>query len=105
VPPPPERVGAMPAYATGDPDEVLCTLLPRAGLVTRRVVAINAVLAGCPPEVFPVVLSAVRALAMPEVNLRGVNATTHLVAPMLVVHGEVVKQCGVKAGDGALGAG
>ena len=67
VPPTPERVDAMLAFATGDPDDVLCTLLPRAGLVTRRVVAINAVLAGCPPEVFPVVLSAIRALAMTEV--------------------------------------
>src|SRR3954471_14131139 len=62
VPPTPERVDAMVAYASGDADEVLCTLLPRAGLVTRSVVAINAVLAGCPPDVFPVVLSAVRAL-------------------------------------------
>src|SRR3954453_2345086 len=105
VPPTPERVDAMLAYATGDADEVLCTLLPRAGLVTRRVVAINAGLAGCPPDVFPVVLSAVRALAMPEVNLRGVNATTHLVAPMLVVHGDVVKQCGFNAGVGAFGPG
>ncbi len=30
----------------------------------------------------PVVLTAVRALAAPETNLRGVNATTHLVAPL-----------------------
>src|SRR5262249_39469583 len=93
VPPTPERVDAMLGHAAGEADEVLCTLLPRAGLVTRRIVAINAVLAGCRPEVFPVVLSAVRALAAPEVNLRGVNATTHLVAPMLIVHGEVVKTC------------
>ncbi len=67
----------MLEHADGDPDEVLTTLLPRAGIVTRRVVAINAVLAGCPPATFPVVLTAVRALARPEMNLRGVNATTH----------------------------
>ena len=30
------------------------------------------------PATFPVVLTALRALAQPEVNLRGVNATTHL---------------------------
>jgi hypothetical protein len=84
---------------------VLATLLPRAGLLTRRVVAINATLAGCPPEVFPVVLTAARALAQPEVNLRGVNATTHLVAPMCIVHGDVVKDCGFNAGVGAFGPG
>jgi hypothetical protein len=105
VPPTPERVDAMLGYATGDPDDVLATLLPRAGLLTRRVVAINAVLAGCPPEVFPVVLTAARALAQPEVNLRGVNATTHLVAPMCIVHGDVVKECGFNAGVGAFGPG
>ena len=59
----------MLAEATGDPDEVIATLLPRAGIVTRRVVAINAVLAGCPDSVFPVVLTAVHALAQPEMNL------------------------------------
>ncbi len=73
VPPTAERVDAMLATAAGDPDEVLTTLLPRAGIVTRRVVAINAVLAGCPPETFPVVLTAIRALAAPEMNLRGVE--------------------------------
>ena len=43
----------MLEHAAGDPDEVLATLLPRAGIVTRRVVAINAVLAGCPPDDVP----------------------------------------------------
>lgn len=105
VPPTRERVDAMLDFATGDPDEVLATLLPRAGIVTRRIVAINAVLAGCPPEVFPVVLSAIRALARPEVNLRGVNATTHLVAPMIIVHGEIVARAGFNAGVGAFGPG
>ena len=105
VPPTRERVDAMLEHARGAPDEVLATLLPRAGVVTRRVVAINAVLAGCPPEVFPVVLSAVRALARPEVNLRGVNATTHPVAPLLIVHGEIAARAGFHAGVGAFGPG
>ena len=100
-----ERVDAMLEHAAGDPDEVLATLLPRAGVVTRRVVAINAVLAGCPPAVFPVVLSAVRALARPEVNLRGVNATTHPVAPLVIVHGEIAARAGFHAGVGAFGPG
>lgn len=100
-----ERVAAMLEHATGDPDEVLFTLQPRAGIVTRRVVAINAVLAGCRPDVFPVVLTALRALARPEMNLRGVNATTHPVAPMIIVHGEVVRTAGFHAGVGCFGPG
>jgi len=105
VAPTPDRVEAMLAFAAGDPDEVLFTLQPRSGIVTRRVVAVNAVMAGCPPEVFPVVLTALRALARPEVNLRGVNATTHLVAPMVIVHGEIVRTAGFNAGVGAFGPG
>ena len=80
-------------------------LLPRAGVVTRRVVAINAVLAGCKPEYFPVVLTATRALAHPDVNLRGVNATTHSVAPLVIVSGDVVRECGFNFGVGAFGPG
>src|SRR3954467_6980596 len=105
LPPTEERVAAMLEHATGDADEVLATLLPRAGIVTRRVVAINAVLAGCPPETFPVVLTAVRALARPEMNLRGVNATTHPVAPMVLVHGEIATAAGFASGVGAFGPG
>ncbi len=105
VAPTPERVDAMLEFAEGAPDEVLFTLQPRAGLVTRQVVAVNAVMAGCPPETFPVVLTALRALSRPEVNIRGVNATTHLVAPMVLVHGEIVQAAGFNAGVGAFGPG
>jgi hypothetical protein len=105
VPPTRDRVDAMLAHATGDPDEMLFTLQPRSGIVTRRVTAVNAVMAGCTPAVFPVVLTALRALARPEVNLRGVNATTHIVAPMVIVHGEVVRSAGFNAGVGAFGPG
>jgi hypothetical protein len=103
VAPTPERVDAM--LGDLDPDDVIATLAPRGGEATRRVIAVNAVLAGCPPECLPVVVSAVRALARPEVNLRGVNATTHPVAPLVIVSGEVVAAAGYNAGTGAFGPG
>jgi hypothetical protein len=105
VAPTPDRVDAMLEHASGNPDEVLFTLQPRAGIVTRRVVAINAVLAGCRPETFPVVLTALRALAKPQVNIRGVNATTHPVAPLVLVHGEIARAAGFHAGVGCFGPG
>jgi hypothetical protein len=98
------RVDALlAALGDVDPDEVLAVLPPRFGEVTRRIVAVNAVLAGCAPEHLAVVVSAIRALARPEVNLRGVNATTHPVAPLLIVHGEVVERAGYHGGIGAFG--
>jgi len=106
VPPTAERVDAMLAACAGaDPDEVLAVLPPRFGRCTRRMVAINAVLAGCRPDVMPVLVTAVRALGRPECNLRGVNATTHPVAPLLIVHGEIAERAGFNSGLGAFGPG
>lgn len=106
VPPTPERVAAMLAGQPGrDPDEVVAVLPPRSGLATRRVIAVNAVLAGCSPAQLPVLVAAVQALARPEVNLRGVNATTHPVAPLLVVHGRIATTAGYNGGLGAFGPG
>lgn len=103
VAPTPERVDAM--LAGSDADEVIAVLPPRSGRATRRVIAVNAVLAGCGPEHLPVLVSAVRALADPVLNLRGVNATTHPVAPLLIVHGAVVAEGGYNGGLGAFGPG
>lgn len=106
VPPTRERVEAMLAsLGDVDPDEVVATLPPRFGQATRRIIAVNAVLAGCRPEHLPVLISAVRAIARPEVNLRGVNATTHPVAPLLIVHGEIAERAGYNSGLGAFGPG
>lgn len=103
VPPTPERVETM--LAGTDPDETIAVLPPRSGIATRRVTAINAVLAGCEPAQLPVVVAAVRALVSPELNLRGVNATTHCVAPLLIVHGDIAESAGYNSGLGAFGPG
>ena len=100
-----ERVEAMLAGYRGDPDEIVAVLPPRFGQATPRLIAVNAVLAGCAPGVLPVLVAAVRALGRPELNLRGVNATTHPVAPLLVVHGEIGERCGFSGGIGAFGPG
>jgi len=103
VAPTPERVDAMLAGNPGD--AVIAVLPPRFGEATRRTLAVNAVMAGCLPVHLPVLEAAVRALARPELNLRGVNATTHCVAPLLIVHGEVARTAGYHGGRGAFGPG
>src|SRR4051812_16456938 len=105
VAPTPERVDAMLAAAAGDPDEPLAVLQPRRGIVTRRAVAVNAVLAGGSPEVFALVLTPVRALCRPQENLRGANAATPPVAPLIMVHGEIAARADFNAGAGAFGPG
>lgn len=106
VAPTPERVEEMlTGCPNNDPDEVVAVLPPRFGEASVRILAVNAVLAGCRPQYLPVLVSAVRALANPEVNLRGVNATTHCVAPLLVVHGQVADSAGYNGGVEAFGPG
>jgi hypothetical protein len=105
VAPTAERVDRMLKVLGADPDEIIAVLPPRNGAATRRAIAVNAVLAGCPPEVMPVLVTAVRALARPELNLEGVQATTHPVAPLVIVHGRAVDDLGFNAGLGAFGPG
>jgi hypothetical protein len=105
VAPTPDRVDAVLDGYPGDVDEVLAVLPPRSGAATVRSVAVNAVMAGCPPAALPVLVAAVRALGRTEFNLRGVQATTHPVAVMVVVHGDVVSRAGYNAATGALGPG
>jgi hypothetical protein len=99
------RVEGMLAANGADPDELVGVVPPRDGAATLGTVAVNAVLAGCPPALLPVVAAAVRAVTRPEVNLRGVQATTHPVAPLVIVHGEVVQRCGFNATSGTFGPG
>jgi hypothetical protein len=105
VPPTRARVEAMLAAAPGDAEEVIAVLPPRFGAATRTTIAVNAVLAGCPPEIMPVLVTAVRCLGHPELNLQGVQATTHPAAPLVVVHGLCVDELGFNSGVGTFGPG
>ena len=99
------RVEEALSWAPEAPGEVLGALDPLKGLATVEKVAVNAVMAGCRPEHLPVVLAAVRAVADPAFNLRGVQTTDENVTPLLVVCGPVAGAIGVNAGFGALGPG
>src|SRR3989449_5675575 len=72
---------------------------------TLEKLAVNAVMAGCEPAYFPVVVAAVEAMLEPPFNLYGVQATTHPVAPLVIVHGPVAGRLGVHAGSGCFGPG
>lgn len=103
VPPTEEKVAAM--LAGRDPVASLGAVPPAYGDATHEVLAANAVMAGCKPAAFPVLLAAVEAMLQPRFNLAGVQATTHPVAPLLVVHGPVAAELKVNGGSGVLGPG
>jgi hypothetical protein len=99
------RVNAMLTASALDPDAVLGVVGPSGGIATVEKVAINAVMAGCDPLVFPVVMAAVEAVCEPIFALSSVQATTHCVGPMVVVNGPARHVCEVASGVGALGPG
>ena len=73
--------------------------------VTLEKLAVNAVMAGCEPRAFPIILAAVEAMLDRAFNLYGVQATTHPVAPLLVVNGAYGRQIGLHGGSGCFGPG
>jgi hypothetical protein len=105
VPPTPAKVEAMVTALGGDPDATLLRIPPRWGVLTREVLAVNMVMAGCLPAYSPVVRAALLALGQPAFNLNGVQATTHMAAPLLVVNGPVRDEIGLNGGAGVFGSG
>ena len=65
VPPTLERVEAMLLAVAGDPEESLGALPSLWREATLEKLAVNAVMAGCLPEHFPVVVAAVEAMLDP----------------------------------------
>src|SRR5437764_1925836 len=65
VPPTRDKVDAMVAALGGKPDLVECRVPPRYGSLTREVLAMNLVMAGCRPDYAPVVRAALSALTTP----------------------------------------
>src|SRR5688500_12246312 len=99
------KTDAVVAALGGEPDFVECAVAPRWGELTREVLAINMVMAGCRPEYAPVVRAAMLALTDPAFNLNGVQATTHVAAPLVVVNGPIATAIGMNGGANAFGPG
>ena len=105
VPPTTERVNAMLAANGYKTDEEVAMVAPSFAMATTGDIAICAVMAGCKPEYFPVLVAAVDALADPQFNLLGVATTTGSATPVYIVSGPIAAQIGLNSAANALGAG
>ena len=104
IPPTPQRIELFLATVERDPDQVVAVMPPRLGPATVRGIAANAVMAGCLPEYFPVVLAAVEAIndpAFPLVTLVGMRPET----PFFLINGPIRSKIGLECGRGCLGPG
>jgi len=105
VPPTTERVEKMLAWTDRDLQDELGPVPPKYGIATTEKLAINAVMAGCLPEYFPVIITAIEALLEAKFNLYGVQSTTHPCAPLLILNGPIARELGVNARYNAFGQG
>lgn len=105
VPATEELVRGMLAGSSGAPDDSLGIIQPRNARVTLEKLAINAVMAGCRPEYFPVVVAAVKAMLQEEFNVAGVSSTTGGATPAVIVNGPITRQLGINGDAGCFGPG
>jgi len=105
VPPTAAKVAAMLEALGGEPHRVEARVPPRWGSLTREVLAVNMVMAGYLPEYAPVVKAAMLALCDTAFNLNGVQATTHMASPLLIVNGPIAARIGMNGGCNCFGSG
>ena len=103
VPPTRERFEAMlrgwvPAAEIG-------VVEPRLGRGTAAKLAINAVMAGCEPAHFEVVVAATRAMCDPRFNLKAVQSTTHPCTVLAMVNGPLADTLEINGAYNAMGQG
>jgi hypothetical protein len=88
-----------------EPDEVLLSMDHLDRRLTVRLAAINAVLAGCLPEYFPVVLAAWDGLRAEGYPARGIWQSTTGTAPFLIVNGPIRERIGMNGAGNVFGSG
>jgi hypothetical protein len=105
VPPTAEKVTAMVAAGGRNASDRIGPIPPRWRQATIEKIAVNAVLAGCLPEYFPVVLAAIDALLDNDCQLYGIQTATNTTAPLLIVNGPIAAELEINARGNALGQG
>jgi hypothetical protein len=105
VPPVVDRVKAMLAADSRPPDTVIAKH-PATGLdLSLHAAAVNAVMAGCLPEYFPVVVAAFEAMDKPDFNFHGSTASTGGSAPLVIVSGPYADDINMNADVNLFGPG
>ena len=103
VPPTADAVQACLAWVMMSPDQLIGVEPVRGVAITAEKLAVNAVMAGCLPMHFPVVVTAMTAMLKPEFLLHGATASTGGCAVFVVLNGPVRRQLGAAGSFNALG--
>jgi hypothetical protein len=105
LPPTEAAIDAMIASNDLKKDELLGVIPPLNGIATIERVAANAVMAGCLPDYFPLLVAAVKDVLQPGFNLDGVQTTTGNVAPLVIINGPCRNTLQINYSSNVLGQG
>lgn len=105
VPPLEHLVEKMLASVPDAPEAVVASHRATGRDCTVMAAAVNAVMAGCRPEYFRVLLTALEAANEPAFSFHASTASTGGSAPLIVVSGPVVNEIGMNAGAGVFSPG
>ncbi len=103
VPPTADAVEACLSWAGLPADHLVGVEPVRQRALSAEKVAINAVMAGCLPSHFPVVVTAVTAMLGTDFLLHGASASTGGSAVLLIVNGPIRREVGMDPTFNALG--
>ena len=102
IPPTEAAVEEFLKFTDLAPDHLLGEIPPAQRAVTVRHVAVNGVMAGCPPEFMPLLLAFTE--AMKDGNFRRTLVSTHAWTPYCWLNGPVARQLGLDSGQGEISA-
>ena len=105
VPPTVQRVQRFLDYTDRPADEILGSIPERRREVTVGKAAANAVMAGCLPEYFPVVLAATEAMLDPAFNLIGPSSSLGGAGVLVIVNGPIVHELDINCRNNLFGPG
>ena len=102
APPTPEAVAACLEWALLEPDHLVGVEPVRARAITAEKLAINAVMAGCLPMHFPLVVTAFTAMLEEPFLLHGATASTGGCAVLAIINGPARNELGMDCTFNAL---
>ena len=100
IPPTTARVAEFMKYTDYAPGDVIATIPPTYRKVTAELVAVNGVMAGCPPEYMPILIAFTK--AMTDGDFRRTLASTHAWTPYVILNGPLARQLELDCGQGEI---
>ena len=100
IPPTPEKVAEFLKYTDYAPDDVIAEIPPSYRKATAKLIAVNGVMAGCPPEYMPILIAFAK--AMTDGDFRRTLASTHAWTPYCFLNGPLARQLELDCAQGEI---